>query len=71
MSKTTYTVHINDREVSADQPVNSAKLFSPPSQPNTSQTITVDVGGKTMAGEPFERTIITHQYIDKNGKVFE
>lgn len=71
LSKTTFTVHLNDQEVHADQPVNSAKLFSLPAEPDTSQTITVDIEGKTMAGEAFERTIITHQYIDKNGKVFE
>ncbi|WP_413376035.1 esterase/lipase family protein [Alkalihalobacillus sp. 1P02AB] len=65
-SETSYTVYINDKKMS-----DSSTIQSIPYQTNQSQTITIDIEGKTTAGQPFERTIINHRYIDKKGIVYD
>lgn len=71
LDETTYSVHADDQLVVADESIHSVSNQSFSLKPNTSQTLTVDIEGKTSTGEPFERTIIKHQYVDKNGVLFE
>ncbi|PAE97361.1 esterase/lipase family protein [Shouchella clausii] len=67
VSKTRYTVHVNDDNIAA----NTASLHALPPQKDASQTITIDIEGMTRNGDRFERTIITNRYVDKHGIIYE
>ncbi len=71
LDETTYSVHADDQLIVVDEPLDSVSIHSSALKPNTSQTLTVDIAGKTSTGELFERTIIKHQYVDKNGVLYE
>ncbi|SDC57464.1 esterase/lipase family protein [Shouchella lonarensis] len=68
--ETSYTLYVNDELVATNMKMGGAAGDVAPLKRNTSQTLTMNVKGKTKSGKTFERTVIEHRYIDERGRVF-